>query len=275
TRQKCLLYFIKGSQKCSRVKLAKVFFLMGQEGKLNDNFKFYGFVPYKFGPYSFELFHDIEIMEHRKMLATNENSIIYKGGGVKLPIRLFQAVDYYINGPFRLNDSELMNRVYKKYPEYTIFSEIEKKKEYQRDRKGVYSLGYEGRSIDEFLMRLIQEKIQVLADVRNKPWSMKFGFKKQVLQSFCNGLGIEYINLPELGIPGNLRKHLETKKDYDILFKRYKKFIKQKENELYNMMHISEKKRIALMCFEKDPEFCHRTIIARELARMGAEVDIG
>ena len=247
---------------------------MKQEGRLDNTFKFYGFVPYKFGPYSFELFHDIEIMEQKKMLVTNENTLIYGKGEAKLPFKLSQTVDYYIKGPFRLNDSELMDNVYNKYPEYTIFSEIEKKKEYQKDRKGVYSLGYEGRSIDEFLMRLIQEKVQVLADVRNKPWSMKFGFKKQALQSFCKGLEIEYINIPEIGIPGTLRKNLETEKDYDILFKRYKKFIKQKENELNHLKHISENKRIALMCFEKEPEYCHRTIIARELARMGAEVEI-
>lgn len=39
-------------------------------------------------------------------------------------------------------------------------------------------------------------------------------------------------------------------------------------------MDISENKRIALICFEKDPEYCHRTIIAKELVRKGAEVKI-
>ncbi len=274
TRQKCLLYFLKKAQKSSKLKLAKIFFLMGQEGKLGEEFKFYGFIPYKFGPYSFELFHDIEELERKKMLTTDDNTVSFTSGEVRLPLELTHALDYYLEEHFRLSDLELMNCVYSKYPEYTIFSEISKKRNYKRDRTGVYSIGYEGKSVDEFIMELIQEKVQVLVDVRNRPWSMKFGFKKGTLQSFCGGLGIEYINAPDLGIPGNLRKKLETKGDYEALFKRYERFITKKEDELASLKDMAKKKRIALMCFESNPKYCHRAIIARELARMGAEVEI-
>lgn len=274
TRQKCLLYFMKKTRKSSKLKLAKIFFLMGQEGRLGNEFKFYRFIPYKFGPYSFELFHDIEELEQKKMLTTDDNTVFYMGEDVRLAFGITHALNYYVEEPFKLSDSELMDRVYSEYPEYTIFSEISKKKSYKRDRTGVYSIGYEGKSVDEFLMELIQEKVQVLVDVRNRPWSMKFGFKKHTLQSFCGGLGIEYINIPDLGIPGSYRKKLETKGDYEILFKRYKQIITKKEDELNNLKDMAKKKRIALMCFESNPEYCHRTIIARELARMGAEVEI-
>lgn len=274
TRQKCLLYFMKKTQKSSKLKLAKIFFLMRQEGRLGNEFKFYGFIPYKFGPYSFELFHDIEELEQKKMLTTDDNTVSYMSGEVILAFGITHALNYYLKDFFKLSDSELMDRVYSKYPEYTIFSEISKKRGYKRDRTGVYSIGYEGKSVDEFLMKLIQEKIQVLVDVRNKPWSMKFGFKKHTLQSFCGGLGIEYINIPDLGIPGSYRKKLETKGDYEILFKRYKQIITKKEEAFQTLKEMGDKKRIALMCFESNPEYCHRAIIARELARMGAEVEI-
>jgi uncharacterized protein (DUF488 family) len=265
---------MKKTRKSSKLKLSKIFFLMGQEGRLGNEFKFYGFVPYKFGPYSFELFHDIEELEQKKMLSTDGNTVSYLKGEVRLAFGLTHALNYYLKEPFRLSDTELMDKVYSKYPEYTIFSESSKKRKYKRDGNGVYSIGYEGKSIDEFLMELIQEKVQVLVDVRNKPWSMKFGFKKHTLKSFCKGLEIEYINLPDLGISGSFRKKLETKKDYDALFKRYKRSISKKEDELKTLKDMADKKRIALMCFESNPEYCHRAIIAKKLAKMRAEVEI-
>ena len=52
------------------------------------------------------------------------------------------------------------------------------KQKYLKDKTGVLTVGYEGLSIDEFLMKLIREKIHILIDVRKNPWSMKFGYKK-------------------------------------------------------------------------------------------------
>lgn len=272
TRQKCLLYFMKNGKKCSRLKLAKIFFLMDREERLPGKFKFYRFVPYKFGPYSFELFHDIETLENGEMLTTDDKTVSFDNGDVELAQNISRVLDYYLNEPFILDEKELLNYVYDKYPEFTIFSEIEKKLQYSRDKTGVYSIGYEGLSIDEFILKLVDEKVQVLVDVRHNPWSMKFGYKKQNLQSFCKVMGIEYVNVPELGIPGNFRKELDTKDDYESLFKRYRRYLANKDEELEKLKVLANEKRIALMCFEKDPAFCHRTIIAKKLAKMGAEV---
>jgi uncharacterized protein (DUF488 family) len=155
-----------------------------------------------------------------------------------------------------------------------MFSEIQTKQKYSRDRTGIYTIGYEGLSIDEFFMKLIQEQIEVLVDVRHNPWSMKYGFTKNILQSLCSNLGIEYQNIQELGIPGGFRKDLKTKQDYEALFIRYEKYLANKQNALVMLYNISHEKRIALVCFEKDPDFCHRSVIAKELNNMGAKVEI-
>lgn len=269
TRQKCLLYFIKRSEDCSKLKLAKIFFLIKEEGEIDKGFKFYGFVPYRFGPYSFELFHDIESLEQDKMLITDDNIVSYLRGNVNLHPNIMKTLNRLFSETHKMDERDLMDYVYNKYPDYTIFSEIERKKEYVKDKTGVFTVGYEGLSIDEFLMKLIREKVHILVDVRKNPWSMKFGFKKHALQSFCERLGIEYMGFTSLGIPGKFRKDLQSKRDYEKLFMNYKKVLLEKEEELDILNRISRKKRIALMCFEKDPDYCHRRVITEELAKRG------
>lgn len=274
TRQKCLINYLDKVGTCSKLRLAKIFFLMDREGHIGRGFKFYGFVPYKFGPYSFELFKDIENLEEKGLLTTNENSVRYNKGKFSLPPNITMTLNKYVKGTNSMDDRELIKYIYKKYPQYTIFSKIEKKMEYVRDRNGIITVGYEGLSIDEFLMRLIQEKVQILADVRKNPWSMKFGYKKFTLNSFCKNVGIEYINYPSLGISGVHRKHLKSKSEYDALFNRFRGELIQKENELITLKQMAEEGRIALMCFEQNPAFCHRRILGEELAKMGSEVTI-
>lgn len=273
-RQKCLYYYIQKSESCSKIKLAKVFFCMNYESKINEKFKFYGFLPYKFGPYSFELFHDAETMKSEGYFTEENNDIIFQAGNVNISPYVKKFVNQYLLRFSSMNEKELINYVYGKYPEYTIFSEIRRESNYLKDLTGIYTTGYEGLSIDEFLMKMIQEKIDCLIDVRNNPWSMKFGYCKNDLSVFCEKIGIEYSSMPSLGITSDLRKNLEKKDDYEKLFSFYSKYLRNKQEEVKFLKKLSEKKRVALMCFEKDPKYCHRNILAKELEKYGAEVEI-
>ena len=273
-RQKCLYYFLRKSDRCSKMQLAKIFFLMSRENNIHERGKFYSFVPYKFGPYSFELFHDVELMEQEKLVLTEGNDITFVGSSNIIPVESVPIIDQYFEDYFFINERKLINFVYEKYPDYTIFSKIKKKKEYIRDLTGVYTIGYEGRSIDEFLLKIIEEKIQVLVDVRNNPWSMKYGYSKQNLEVFCEKLGIRYMNIASLGIPSSLRKNLDGKEAYENLFTMYRTYLEKKRVELQDLERLSEKQKIALMCFERDPNYCHRGILGKELEKMGAEVEL-
>ncbi|UCF09147.1 MAG: DUF488 domain-containing protein [Thermoplasmata archaeon] len=274
TRQKCLLYFIKRSKECSKLKLAKVLFLAKEEGGIEKGFKFYSFVPYRFGPYSFEMFNDIDNLEDEKLLIADENMVSYFKGSVELRPDIQKPLNRLFNETRMMNEGELMNYVYNKYPDYTILSEIESKKKYVKDKMGVFTVGYEGLSIDEFLMMLIREKVHVLIDIRKNPWSMKFGFKKYGLRSLCERVGVEYMGFTSLGIPRELRKNLSSKKDYELLFKNYKTVLAEREKELDILSQMAKRKRIALMCFEKDPNYCHRSVLAEELRSRGSRVEI-
>ena len=81
-RQKCLYDFLKKSKTCSKLKLVKIFFCIKYENKINDEVKFYSFIPYKFGPYSFELFNDLERLEEEKIVTIDDNNIEFLGGNI-------------------------------------------------------------------------------------------------------------------------------------------------------------------------------------------------
>ena len=275
TRQRYLMYFLQTARHCSKIKLVKIFFLTTHENTTNLQYKPYNFVPYKFGPYSFELFHDIDLLEKEHLITTDDTHIHFKEDIALIPNSTPpEQLTKQFTDLSRKSESELISYVYEHYPEYTIFSEIEKKIPYQKDRTGITTIGYEGASIDEFLMRLTRDKIQVLVDVRNNPWSMKYGYTKHILQSFCEKMNIQYLGIPTLGIPGELRKNLSTKDDYKNLFTTYATYLKTQEETLNTLIALSKNQRIALMCFEKDPQFCHRHVLAEQLIEMGAEVDL-
>jgi len=168
----------------------------------------------------------------------------------------------------------LIKYVYEHYPQYTIFSEINKQQNYTRDQTGIVTIGYQGKSIDQFFHILINEKIHNLVDIRYNPWSMKYGFTKYSLNSLCERLNIDYSHIPELGIPGDMRQKLDTKRDYDRLFKNYTIYLKNHQKEIEILKKQSESKRLALMCFEEDPNYCHRHILAKHLQQRQAQVTI-
>lgn len=131
----------------------------------------------------------------------------------------------------------------------------------------LFTLGYEGLSIDAYLKLLIASDITVLVDVRRNPLSRKYGFSKQQLIQATHLASITYQHIPELGIPSSLRQHLNDEAAYQKLFEHYATslLIEQKAAIEQVKQLLNEKKRIVLMCFEANPQFCHRHKIAEYL----------
>lgn len=90
--------------------------------------------------------------------------------------------------------------------------------------------------------------------------------------NYLGKIGIEYTHMPELGIPSDQRKNLDTYLDYKALFVDYEKELAGKTTYLERIKEIGTKKKIALMCFEKDAKYCHRGVIAERLRKDGIEV---
>ncbi len=187
-----------------------------------------------------------------------------------------------------LTTKELIREIYLTYPYYAINSEIAEKHLNEEEREAIYRLkpndfktmlftiGYEGKSLENYLNHLIQNNIKVLCDVRKNPISMKYGFAKKTLQNACEVLNIKYIHFPELGIESRKRINLKTQADYDSLFFDYEKTVLSKQTEQINTIVdlLDNYNRVALTCFEYSPQQCHRTRVANAVINSSPECSL-
>ena len=136
----------------------------------------------------------------------------------------------------------------------------------------LFTIGYEGISIDGYINKLLQNNINTLVDVRKNAYSNKFGFKKKEFQHYLGKCDIKYIHIPELGIESEKRQYLNNaRKAGDMplfslnnskviegkLFVGYKNSLPQRKehtDKLLNILHAN--KTIAITCFETEHTSC-------------------
>jgi uncharacterized protein (DUF488 family) len=281
-RQKILLALIEQfGGELPRTDLQKLLFLYCERS--GDHA--YDFVPYKFGCFSFQTYADRDKLVERGYLADSK--------AWKLPhaadTRYRDALSYDERQTLwtvhkrygALSTDELVTQVYRNYPYYAINSqsagELLNKDELLLvdemrpcvEGQALVSIGYEGLSLEAYINHLLRFGVKLVCDVRKNPLSRKFGFSKTVLKRSLEHMGIEYRHFPELGIPSDKRQALNTQRDYDRLFDRYEKEILCHQGdtvaEIANLMN--EMGRIALLCYERLPEQCHRTRVANAVLK--------
>lgn len=136
----------------------------------------------------------------------------------------------------------------------------------QTTSTGVFTIGYEGRVVEDFIEDLMNSGIQVLVDVRELPVSRKRGFSKSALSALVQEEGIEYLHLRELGSPRQSRRKLKEGGDFEEFLKEYADHLQanpQHVNELQEVVDTG--KRTAIMCFERDHKQCHRNFLVHAL----------
>jgi len=123
----------------------------------------------------------------------------------------------------------------------------------------IYTIGHSDHPIERFTGLLKQYAITAIADVRSAPYSRFHPqFNKDALASSLKKEGIAYVFLgKELGArPENPEYYENGQVDFDKIAKR-----EEFKNGLERVLRGSEEYRIALMCAEKEPLDCHRTIL--------------
>jgi uncharacterized protein (DUF488 family) len=135
----------------------------------------------------------------------------------------------------------------------------------------LFTIGYSPHIHDSFLRVLNKHKITAIADVRSSPYSQfKPEFNKYPLTEFLNKHGIAYVFLGDFcgARVEDPSCYVNGKVDYTLVAENPK--FKEGLKRIINGM---EKYRIALMCAEKDPITCHRTIlICRNLIARGINI---
>lgn len=132
-----------------------------------------------------------------------------------------------------------------------------------------YSIGYENKTIEQFVALLLSKNIKTLFDVRKNPISMyKLEFNKENLRVILQKNDIDYFHFPSFGVPTKIRDQLALTHDYDWFFKWYDNNVINSESF---QVFDSSKFRLpfALMCVEFDPTRCHRHRLALALEKRG------
>ena len=128
----------------------------------------------------------------------------------------------------------------------------------------LFTIGYQQAKPDAVLSELKRAKVDLLVDTRAVAASRRPGFSKRQLAASLDEAGIAYIHLQKLGTPSQGRQAARAG-DLDTLWRIYAKHIKTAEaqdalGELLAL--IKSGKRVCLLCYERDPNECHRSRIA-------------
>jgi len=139
----------------------------------------------------------------------------------------------------------------------------------------LFTIGYEGRDMVEFIQYLTTLNISRLIDVRELPLSRKNGFSKSQLRKILEMHNIEYIHMKELGSPSTIRHQLKRDNNYHNFFLRYLKHIEDNPESIEKLYEYLFDKVSCLMCFERSAKYCHRSIIAEKIKLYnGRKIDV-
>lgn len=136
----------------------------------------------------------------------------------------------------------------------------------------IFTIGYEATTMAEFLAALTNAGVERVIDVRALPNSRRPGFSKNRLAASLAEAGIEYVHLKQLGTPKRGRDAAKTgdvatlREVYDVQLE-----LPEAQAQAARMRALAAEKPSALLCYERDPCHCHRTLLL-EAEGEGAEV---
>jgi uncharacterized protein (DUF488 family) len=139
----------------------------------------------------------------------------------------------------------------------------------------IFTIGYEGVTQAEFVSALKQAGVERVIDVRAVPNSRRPGFSKTPLRNALSEEGIEYVHLRALGTPADGRAAARAGRT-DDLERIYAGQLELPEAiaESAQMIELAREKPSALLCYERDPGGCHRTLLLRTVAADADVVDL-
>jgi uncharacterized protein (DUF488 family) len=139
----------------------------------------------------------------------------------------------------------------------------------------IFTIGYEGATVPEFLAALENAGVERVIDVRAVANSRRPGFSKTPLRNALAEAGIDYVHLRALGTPADGRAAARAGR-HDDLKRIYAGQLERPEaiTEAAEMLELVAEKRSALLCYERDPAGCHRTLLIDAAAPDAEVVDL-
>ncbi len=171
----------------------------------------YDFFPYQYGPFSFVSYYDkrrltelglLEVADDFQLSVTQHSYLADLKLGDRVTLARLKSMG--------IRGQSLIRKIYREYPQFASRSKIVNDLLDENEVKiiqsywnfdnspAVFTIGYEGLTIDAFLYKLITRNIMAVVDVRNNPQSMKYGFSKKSFREYIEKAGMKYIHIPDL-----------------------------------------------------------------------------
>ena len=139
----------------------------------------------------------------------------------------------------------------------------------------IFTIGYEGTTVPEFVEALRKAGVERVIDVRALPLSRRPGFSKTPLRGALEEAGIEYVHLKALGTPADGRTAARAGRHEDMA-RIYAGQLELPEAMAQSalMLELAREKPSALLCMEREPTHCHRTLLLDAVAPEVEVVDL-
>jgi uncharacterized protein (DUF488 family) len=131
----------------------------------------------------------------------------------------------------------------------------------------LFTIGYEGATVAELVGALKKARVERVIDVRALPLSRRPGFSKSPLRAALADAGIEYVHLKALGTPVEGRTAARAGRHSDMA-RIYAGQLELPEAmaQSAQMLELAREKPSALLCMEREPAHCHRTLLLDAVA---------
>jgi uncharacterized protein (DUF488 family) len=131
----------------------------------------------------------------------------------------------------------------------------------------IFTIGYEAAIVPDFIAALAAAGVERVIDVRALPLSRRPGFSKSALRAALAEARIDYVHLKALGTPADGRaaaragRHAELERIYAGQLE-----LPEAIAQGAVMVELARERPSALLCFEREPAHCHRTLLLRAVA---------
>jgi hypothetical protein len=133
----------------------------------------------------------------------------------------------------------------------------------------VFTLGYEGRDLEDVLQNVQRHRIEQVIDVREKASSRKRGFAAAELRQALAKIGVVYTHLPDLGCSSASRRALWRGAPLEDFLDDYRRSLAQRPEAFADLVQRIRSASTLILCMERDWSQCHRAVLSERLNAVG------
>jgi uncharacterized protein (DUF488 family) len=138
----------------------------------------------------------------------------------------------------------------------------------------LFTVGYEGRSLEELVDALRAAGVERLVDVRELPLSRRQGYSKTALGETLREAVLNYVHVRALGNPKPNRERYWAG-DVEGGAAVYRKHLNNgSRSALVELAESLGDDPACLLCFERDHTECHRDVIVEELQELKPRLQV-